>query len=317
MNDQQRQQNIFFIVECAEKACILEVSSEKPGNVTPTKSFSDVSYKDFVLGARAMKPSVAEAAIRGYRVGVIGGGRVSLANVRVGYLIKDAVLRVKASHSGGNTHLGTIMLLVPLAAAAGLCLGRKWGYVRLHDALREVVGCSTVQDSLDLFDAVNSANAGGLGESDLDVRSAESKTTLLEGKMSFLRVMEYSSQRDMIAMEVAGGMPVVFETSERLKGLSETAGDLRTAIVQAYLTVLSEHADTLVARKAGWAEAEKISFKAKKVLERGGTLSPRGRKALSEFDEYLRSDGNKLNPGTTADIIAAALMVCLLRKDIV
>ncbi|MFN5467079.1 MAG: hypothetical protein ACK5AM_03065 [Pirellulaceae bacterium] len=32
------------------------------------------------------------------------------------------------------------------------------------------------------------------------------------------------------------------------------------------------------------------------------------------FDQWLRADGNRRNPGTTADLIAAALMVALVRQ---
>ena len=36
-----------------------------------------------------------------------------------------------------------------------------------------------------------------------------------------------------------------------------------------------------------------------------------GRRAGVELDAHLRSDGNKLNPGTTADLVAACLFVAL------
>ena len=43
----------------------------------------------------------------------------------------------------------------------------------------------------------------------------------------------------------------------------------------------------------------------------GGIATPEGRAAGVALDKYLRSDGNRLNPGTTADLIAACLFVAL------
>jgi triphosphoribosyl-dephospho-CoA synthase len=38
----------------------------------------------------------------------------------------------------------------------------------------------------------------------------------------------------------------------------------------------------------------------------------RANDALAEFDASLRSDGNALNPGTTADLVTAVVFVALL-----
>jgi len=41
-------------------------------------------------------------------------------------------------------------------------------------------------------------------------------------------------------------------------------------------------------------------------------LSKRGHKEIEEMDEELRRSAGNLNPGTTADITAASLMIALL-----
>jgi triphosphoribosyl-dephospho-CoA synthase len=51
------------------------------------------------------------------------------------------------------------------------------------------------------------------------------------------------------------------------------------------------------------------------VVEAGGVRSARGHAAFDRLDQHLRSDGNRLNPGTSADLIAAALFVRLLAPD--
>ena len=49
------------------------------------------------------------------------------------------------------------------------------------------------------------------------------------------------------------------------------------------------------------------------VLAAGGVFTPGGRRAIAALDKRLREAANNgLNPGTTADLIAATLFVALL-----
>jgi triphosphoribosyl-dephospho-CoA synthase len=70
--------------------------------------------------------------------------------------------------------------------------------------------------------------------------------------------------------------------------------------------------DTLIARKRGRAAAEAVSARARAVLRRGGWYTRAGRSAAARLDTMLRLDGNRLNPGTSADLIAASLFLWLL-----
>ena len=55
------------------------------------------------------------------------------------------------------------------------------------------------------------------------------------------------------------------------------------------------------------------------VIAAGWPHGESGKKAIGELDDWLRGDGNRRNPGTTADLIAAGLFVLLrtgqLRAD--
>ncbi len=70
--------------------------------------------------------------------------------------------------------------------------------------------------------------------------------------------------------------------------------------------------DTFIARKVGNEKAQEVSQDAKAVLELGGLETEEGIKSLKEFDKKLRLSQNKCNPGTTADLTAAALALCTL-----
>ncbi len=74
---------------------------------------------------------------------------------------------------------------------------------------------------------------------------------------------------------------------------------------------MAEFPDSLIARKNGLAVAEDVRQRVKRVFELDGLDTSVGRAAGVELDKYLRSDGNKLNPGTSADLVAACLFVAL------
>jgi triphosphoribosyl-dephospho-CoA synthase len=84
------------------------------------------------------------------------------------------------------------------------------------------------------------------------------------------------------------------------------------AVVHTYLKILSEYPDTFIARKAGIEKAWQVSADAKRALELGGLETQDGRKSIFELDSRLREYENRLNPGTTADLTAAALALCTL-----
>ena len=55
-----------------------------------------------------------------------------------------------------------------------------------------------------------------------------------------------------------------------------------------------------------------MSDKAREILQAGGKSSEKGTKMLWSLDEELKQEKGLLNPGTTADLTAASLLVLLL-----
>src|SRR3954468_8500071 len=110
------------VAGAAQLACVLEVSAEKPGNITPRHDFADTSYEDMLRSAIALGPELGRAAQRGV-------GDTVLAAVR-------ATRRVAAA----NTNLGIALLLAPLARAA--LLGSP-----LRERSDEVLGALTLDDA--------------------------------------------------------------------------------------------------------------------------------------------------------------------------
>jgi triphosphoribosyl-dephospho-CoA synthase len=81
------------------------------------------------------------------------------------------------------------------------------------------------------------------------------------------------------------------------------------------MQLLAQQGDSLIMRKRGIKAAVETRLRASLAYEAGGLLSEPGQKAVSELDAFLRSQGNSYNPGSTADIMAAALFVFLLVEE--
>lgn len=268
----------------AQLAAILEVSAPKPGNVNPEHDFKDTRYEDFLLGAIAIGPAIELAAEAGFK-------SKNLSEIGIGKWILKAIEDVRKSHPGGNTHLGMIMLMVPIAAATGICLANR---KELRTALRrnivKVVENSTPEDSLHLYSAIEKARVGAMGK-------------LVKLRKPFHEIMKMPKQRDRISEELCNGMGITFEfILPRLQKYWKMGA--REAIIQTYLETLAEFPDTFIGKKVGWEKTEWVSGKAREVLD--------GKLSMKKFDQMLRSPGNELNPGTTADLIAAGIMIHLL-----
>ena len=93
---------------------------------------------------------------------------------------------------------------------------------------------------------------------------------------------------------------------------TDTAGwPIDKSIVHVQLELMSRYPDSLIARKCGVTRAEESASRAAIVLASGPAGSLDYVQSLNGFDAWLRSDGNRRNPGTTADLIAAGLFVAL------
>jgi triphosphoribosyl-dephospho-CoA synthase len=172
--------------------------------------------------------------------------------------------------------------------------------------LRRVLDATTVDDARDVYAAIRVAAPGGLGQVEVQDVTSEPDVTLLEA-------MRLAAGRDGIAREYATAFEVTFSRGvpalerARRDGLSWSE-----AIVETYLTLLASAADTHVARRGGTALADDVSRRAQAALEAGGVRSAAGRQAIDGLDRALRDARNIANPGTTADLTAAAIFVVLL-----
>jgi len=301
------------ISQCLELAIILEASAHKPGNVSIVTNFENTRFEHFLASSVAAAPVFELAAERGTAV---AEGKSTLTEIGLGQLIKDCVAEIDTWQHGGNTLLGTIILLSPIAAAAGMTsVGKGFNLRRLRKSLKLVVESTTPVDAVNLYEAIKIANPGGLGKVPaLDVNDPTSEARILRENVSLFQVFKIAEEYDTICSEWVNNYPVTFDVA--YPSLSEQLNqgvDLNVAIIQTFLEVLAKVPDTFIARKVGLEKAREISVEASEILSLGGLKTSNGKKSLSRFDRQLRRSSNLLNPGTTADIIGAALALCVLR----
>jgi len=271
-------------VPLAQTACIWEVSARKPGNVHPTASFTNTHFTDFLVSAAAIAPHFADHCANG-----------------IGATILSAV-KATMNAVGQNTNLGIVLALAPLVA----CRGTDDMRVEVARVLTNL----TIEDAQHVYQAIRIASPAGLGDAaEQDVKSAPT-VTLLEA-------MTLAADRDLIARQYANGFADVFDLGlPAFVTAFQKFRCIEPAIIECHLHWLAEFPDTLIVRKAGMAIAEQVREKARMVFTLGGLHTSAGRTAGRDLDAYLRADGNRRNPGTTADLVTACLFIAL-RKNMV
>jgi triphosphoribosyl-dephospho-CoA synthase len=276
------------ISQLVQMACVLEVCAPKPGNVNRGHDFSDCSLENFILSALAIGPAFENASRSG-----------------VGRIILQAATDTRRLVRS-NTNLGMILLLVPLAKACADA--RHAGEIR--QSLNILLSRLNVEDARLAYDAIRLSHPGGIGR----VREGDISE---EPSITLLQAMNLAQDRDSIAREYATGFAITFDLSlPALKKSLFDGVDFLSAIVQAYLTTLSRIPDTLIARKKGIEASRRVSERAANVLQLGGILTTVGSEALAAMDRDLRDPGHTLNPGTTADLTAAAIFLALAELDV-
>ena len=270
----------------AELTCSMEVLAPKPGNVYPGAewNFTNTTVTDFLKSAKAISFVFDRAK-----------------GLTVGELVLNSV-RATQLQVTTNTNLGQVLLLAPLAKTLA-----ESGELS-ESNLQVILDRLTIDDSVKVYEAIRLAKPGGMGQkSDQDIQSRPTQP--------LLHIMQMVQAEDGIAEAYATGFRKVFHTGRSALYQSIYAGNpWRDAIVDCHMELLMM-GDTLIRRKAG-AEAElNVQQRAGSVLKLKSDPIKYAH-ALKEFDRLLRVNGNRLNPGTTADLVTASLFVGLAECEI-
>lgn len=284
--------------DAVEAACRIEATAPKPGNVHPGASFDDLTFDHFVVAAG------------------ITADMMTRMDRPIGDRVLATIREVRAA-TGTNVNLGIVLLLAPLFAAEETGLGsvladcqqadwhRSGWQTATADWLTQLSTNSGGATGRVIGAAIAEAVAGGLDGAnrpddpslDVDDRPAAS--------FDLMAGMRSAADRDWIARMYATGFAGLFGDVVPLirRSIDET-GDHLSGVVLAHVRLMAAEVDTLIVRKNGWAIAREIQTAAQEALQSDAP-------EFGSLDRMLRRDGNRLNPGTTADKIAAGLYVIL------
>jgi len=303
------------IAKCLELAILFEVSADKPGNVNLITGFEGTRYEHFLASAIATAPFFEVAAEKGVAV---SQGEIRIADIGLGQIIRDCVKSINVWQKGGNTLLGTVILLSPIAAAAGMTSIMRENIFEINELrknLQNVIESTTSEDAVNAYEAIKIANPSGLNKApELDVNNPNSVSRILEENISLYEVFKMAAEYDNVCSEWVNNYPITFNIAyPYLAEQINKYESLNAAIIRTFLKVLSEFPDSFIARKVGVGKAKQVSVKAREILELEQHDVLAAKEMLKKFDLELRQSDSLLNPGTTADIIAAALGLLVLR----
>ncbi len=267
------------LMQLFEQACLDEITVLKPGNVHVFADGHGMVVDDFIKSAEAASQVIAQE------------------NISVGQRILHAV-NATWDKVGCNTNLGIILLVAPIVHTA---LQRQSTSFRtqLSDTLRDL----TIDDAVCAYQAIQRANPAGLGKvEEHDVANAPN-ITLLEA-------MQVAQAHDLIAQQYVNGYQEIIEFGlpiyQQALAQWQRSGWATTLV---YLAYLSTFKDSHIVRKYGGEVASRIQLQAKVHYDALASMeNPKLYfKALLEFDRALKDQ--KINPGTSADLTVATLLI--------
>ena len=286
----------WAIADAAALACMLEASAFKAGNVSALHAFSDTSTSHFLVSALQVR-DILEAD----------------SGDSLGALVYRMVARTRES-VGLNTNLGICLLIAPIALAK-----RRFPEDSTADAVARILQTLSAADSRDVYEAIRAAQPGGLGEA-----ANDEPDVAHEPPESLRDAMQAAAHRDSIARQYVSDFEDIFEflvpsLMSDLRKWSAHANGVLEAILVLQLRWMAERRDSLIVRKCGQAIADEACQLARLALQEveEQDSAERANRSVTQgthwkrLHAFLCADGNKRNPGTTADLIAAALMVCL------
>ncbi len=276
------------IARCAQLAMLLEVSATpKPGNIDRDHNYTDTRFEHFLASAVGVYPILEKAA---------------RSDSGIGSVIREAVNESSRWQSGGNTHFGAFILLIPLVMAAGKCEERSC----LKTRVEKVVRGTTVEDAIEFYRAFSELKVKVKPVGDLDLGETSSIKKIKQQGLTLYNLMEISGSYDMIAEEWTEGFKKTFDCASSIKNKIKKLS-INDAVVFTFMEILSYNKDTFIQTKFDIKKADEVSMRARAIMQK--ECKEEIIDKIHTFDEELLKDG--INPGSTADIIIAGLFVSL------
>lgn len=253
-----------------EQACLWEVEARKAGNVFPGKSLRNMNHQHFYRSAQVVAKVLRQST-----------------TLQLGELIYLSLVESFAAVSC-NTNLGIVLLTMP------------WHLAWVQDRpLEAILQSTTIEETEKVYQAIRAVQAGGMGQvEEQDIHKVPT--------IPLKEAMALASERDLIARQYDTNYQVFLDDFiPRLKQFLHHAATLEEAIIRMHVCWMALYPDTLITRKFGDAVARKIMADAQALDEK--QYSAEFARDYFQFDDELRHSNPPINPGTTADFMAAGL----------
>ncbi|MHA1476317.1 MAG: triphosphoribosyl-dephospho-CoA synthase [Promethearchaeota archaeon] len=305
--------SMIDIINIMDEASYLEFSTDKPGNIGPNQDVKGISYESLKIVSNEIKK-----ANKNYFLD-------ELKEISIGKFIYNAVKTMMGTQPYENLLLGHILLYSPLVfASKGIVKSSKDSKLRnwekFWDATEEIINSSSVSDAIWLTRAITLSKAGGIKDpggkplkSRYNILDPNIEQKIRDGNKTLKDLFIESADFDSIASQYTYNFKFCRDLIKNwlipeiynFKSKSEL-------VLNIFLTILSQEPDSLIFRKNNLATALKIKKKAKKIKKYKMDQTMRGRFLIFKLNNYMNSKNGKLNPGTTADLTAAVIFICIL-----
>jgi triphosphoribosyl-dephospho-CoA synthase len=283
---------------CFLRACELDVAVRKPGNVSRASAGHGMRAELFLASAQAAVQPLFEPG------------------ARVGARIEAAVAATWAV-AGCNTNLGILLLCAPIALAVERQPDAT-GPAALRESIEAVLAELDLADAQAAYRAIARARPGGLG-------TAPSQDVHQPPSVDLRTAMALAAPRDAVARQYRDGYAELFGVGlDALgQGFSLTVpapapadrpdASTTAAVQRLFLELLSSVADSHIVRIHGEAVAQTVMTAAQAWAVRARRSG--GLDADPEFAAWDASlKAARINPGTTADLTVAALLLAGLAR---
>ena len=267
-------------------ACHKDIEAIKPGNVNINSPHHDTTASDYLISS------------------INSGSELFHDSYSLGDRILNAIVATKKETSM-NTNLGIVLLCAPIAHAL-----LNYKEMSLKDAITKTIDNATSDDTVKICEAINIANPGGLGDVlDYDTKSMPA--------VKLREIMSYSAQYDRISYQYHNNYQDILDfiiPSLDKNMIKYKSSDI--SISMTYLQILSKIPDSHISRKLGEEIAKKTSNRVNDLLKIQDKDCSQGYlvKQLNDLDYEYKKKG--INPGTTADLLVASLMIHRIFKSV-
>lgn len=302
-----------------------EFELDKPGNIGPNNSYKNIAHTDYLhinsqlrdlnfeLTAHLLADNVLEKDSR----------NVHLVPSLGDFICQNATHMISVPPHE-NLLFGNILLMSPLILSGVTLFSQKgpntpFSWSMFWDTVENILKSRSTVDTKAIIKAIRIVNPGGLVNpggkalnTRLDVFDPEIYRIVDEDQIYVQDLFRGSASFDLIASEFVNNFQICQKWLLGYFLPRRNSLDPQNFVefrLDLFLHLLASFPDSHIYRKNTPEIAQRIQAEAQNIIEKGSIYTLIGKKLYTKFQHRLNSSHGKLNPGTTADFLAALLFL--------